>query len=117
MTSEMHTTQIEADNAAVEPTGALKTASGSKPTIDEHVIAAVAGARGESPHVNGRSSRLNTTIIPFLDRREAFVMPRLPMVRPAKDLPGSAFTPILSIYQHQSGLRFTFCSSNSLERR
>jgi hypothetical protein len=117
MSSEMHTTEIEADKAAVEPTGALKTASDFKHTIDGHVIAAVAGACGESPHVNGRSSRLNTTIIPFPDRRAAFAIPRLPMVRPAKDLPGSVFTPALSIYQPQPGLRFSFCSSNSLERR
>jgi hypothetical protein len=67
MSPKMHPMESGSDNAAVEPTGALMTASDFKHTIDGHV--------------NGRSAWLDTTIIPFPDRRAAFAIPRLPMAR------------------------------------
>jgi len=109
MSPKMHPMESGSDNAAVEPTGALMTASGFKHTIDGHVIAAVAGACGESPHVNGRSSRLNTTIIPFPDRRAAFAIPRLPMARDRPRLFREVSShPLFQVFQARpaSALRF-----------
>lgn len=92
MSSIMHSTESEADNGAEKPTRALEAASDFKHAIDGHVITVVAGADGVSPHVNGTSCWLNNTIFPFPDGRAEFIIPRVPMARPAKALPGSAFT-------------------------